>query len=60
LIAQDVAEVVKDMGDLSLWSLDDKDDLDSKQTLKMGELIAPIIKAIQELTTRLNDLEKRL
>jgi hypothetical protein len=58
LIAQDVGALTKQIGrDLSLWSLDDKDDIESGQTLKMAELISPIIKALQDIDKRLKVLE---
>jgi hypothetical protein len=40
--------------------LADKDDPDSTQGLRYGEFIAPLIKAVQELSQKVADLEARL
>jgi hypothetical protein len=39
------------------WTLDDPDDPDSRQGLAYEEFIAPLVKAIQELTDRVKQLE---
>jgi hypothetical protein len=39
--------------------LTDKDDPDSQQALRYDQFIAPLIKAVQELTAKVEKLEKR-
>lgn len=58
-IAQEVKQVMDDLGleDFGGWSLSDKDDQDSLQSLRLMEFIAPMVKAIQELSARLDALE---
>ena len=58
LIAQEVKEAIDDAGvDFGGWILTDKNNLDSDQGLRYEELIAPLIKAVQELTARVRALE---
>lgn len=58
LLAQEVKDVVDDAGvDFGGWVLTDKNDPDSDQGLRYEELIAPLIKAVQELTARVRTLE---
>ena len=40
--------------------LEDKTDPDSRQSLRYEEFIAPLIKAVQELTVRLEAAEAKL
>jgi hypothetical protein len=42
------------------WVLADKDDSDSTQGLRYNEFIAPLIKAVQELSQKVADLEAKL
>ena len=42
------------------WVLDDANDSDSKQSLRYTEFIAPMIKAIQELSTKVTTLEAKV
>ena len=64
LIAQEVATVLDNQGvDKSLfggWTLDDPSDPDSRQSLRYTEFIAPMIKAIQELSTKVTTLEAKV
>lgn len=47
LIAQEVRAALGE-ANIAIWSLDNKDDPDSPQALTYTELIAPLIKAVQE------------
>lgn len=64
LIAQEVRQVIADLGktalDFSGWGMHDPEDPDSEQTLSYIEFISPIIKAIQELSTRIEQIESRM
>ena len=64
LIAQDVKQVLDDNNidtvDFAGWCLADKDDTTSDQLLRYEEFIAPMMKAIQELSTKVNELESRI
>ena len=42
------------------WHLADKDDPNSKQSLKYHEFISPLIKAVQELSEKVSVLEKKV
>jgi hypothetical protein len=42
------------------WVLADKDDPDSQQSLRYTEFIAPIVKAVQELSLKLDALDARI
>jgi len=59
LSAQNVKEALETVnaGDYNFWALADKNDLESFQALDYTGLVAPIIKAIQELDARLQQLE---
>jgi hypothetical protein len=58
LIAQEVKAVVDAAGvDFGGWVLLDTNDPDSQQALRYDQFIAPLIKAIQELTARVKKLE---
>jgi hypothetical protein len=61
-IAQDVKEAFLSCGvdDFAGWTLDDKDDPNSYQGLRYSELIAPIVKAVQELNQKIELLEARV
>jgi len=62
LIAQEVKEAVDISGvaDFAGWSLSDVNDSTSTQALNYGEFIAPLIKAIQELSAKISTLETQL
>lgn len=59
LIAQEVKSVIDSTGvdDFAGWVLLDKSNSDSEQALRYEEFIAPLIKAVQELTARVEALE---
>ena len=59
LIAQEVKEAVDSSGveDFAGWVKDDIEDPDSMQSLAYEQFMSPIIKAIQELSQRLDALE---
>lgn len=60
-IAQEVKQVIDELGleDFGGWGLADKDNPDSTQTLRPMEFIAPMVKAIQELSARVEALEEQ-
>lgn len=62
LPAQHVRQTLIDHGapDAAIWSMADKNDPESLQALRYEELIAPMIKAMQEMTARIVELETRL
>ena len=62
LKAQQVKSTLDAMGveDFAGWVLADKDDPESTQGLRYSEFIAPLIKAVQELSQKVADLEARL
>lgn len=64
LIAQEVRQVISDIGktsfDFSGWGQHDPDDPESEQTLTYTEFIAPIIKSLQELSAKVDELQSRL
>lgn len=62
LIAQEVKEALSTAGyeDAALWCLADKDDPDSQQSLRYEELIAPMIKVIQNQQERIEALERKV
>jgi hypothetical protein len=64
LIAQEVRQVISDLGktsmDFSGWGQHDPDDPESEQTLSYLAFIAPAIKAIQELSSKIDELESRM
>ena len=58
LIAQEVKSTCDEAGiDFAGWLLTDKDNPDSQQALRYDQFISPLIKAVQELTTRVKLLE---
>jgi hypothetical protein len=61
LLAQNVKEALESegVGDYSMWSLAEKDDPDSFQVLSYHEFIAPLVKAVQELSQRIETLESK-
>jgi len=61
LIAQEVKAAADAAGvDFGGWVLTDTNDPDSQQALRYDQFIAPLIKAIQELSERVELLEKKL
>ena len=57
-IAQEVKQAVDDAGvDFAGWSLADKDDSNSTQSLRYEEFIAPLTKALQEAIAKIETLE---
>jgi Chaperone of endosialidase/Putative phage tail protein len=62
LSAQQVKATLDQLGVDSFagWVLADKDNPDSTQGLRYGEFIAPLIKAVQELSQKVADLEAKL
>ena len=64
LVSQEVVTALESQGvDKNLfggWVLDDANDSDSKQSLRYTEFIAPMIKAIQELSTKVTTLEAKV
>lgn len=62
LIAQEVKEAMTSAGyeDAAVWCLADKDDPDSRQSLRYEELIAPMIKVIQNQQERIEALERKV
>jgi hypothetical protein len=61
LIAQEVKIAVDAAGvDFGGWVLSDKDDPDSQQALRYDQFIAPLIKAVQELSAKVQLLESKL
>lgn len=62
LIAQEVRQVMTECGveDAAFWALENPDDPDSTQALRYEELIPPLIKAVQELTTMVKTLEAKV
>lgn len=59
LIAQEVRALI-DPDKFAGWVLEDKNDPNSEQGLRYDEFIAPLIKAVQELTKRLEAAEDKL
>lgn len=58
-IAQEVKKVCDDAGvDFGGWVLSDMSDKNSQQALRYDQFIAPLVKAVQELSARLEALEK--
>jgi hypothetical protein len=60
LLAQEVKAALPDGLDFAGWALADKEDAESTQFLGYAELIAPMIKAIQELNAKVEALEAQI
>ena len=60
LLAQEVKAALPDGLDFAGWALADKEDAESTQFLGYAELIAPMIKAIQELKAEVDALKAQL
>ncbi len=61
LIAQEVKQAIENSGveDFAGWVQTDMENPDSDQALRYEEFVAPLIKAVQELTARVQALEER-
>jgi hypothetical protein len=60
-IAQEVKQAVDDAGvDFAGWTLADKDDPDSTQSLRYEEFIAPLTKALQEAIAEIETLKTKV
>jgi hypothetical protein len=60
-IAQEVKQVLDNVGiDSAMWILNDKTNPESYQSLRYGELIAPLVKSVQELNVSLTNNNKRV
>ena len=61
LIAQEVKAAVESAGvaDFGGWVLTDLSDDESPQALRYDQFIAPLIKAVQELSARVEELENQ-
>ena len=61
LIAQEVKEALDQVGveDFAGWVKIDMDEIDSMQGLRYDQFVAPLIKAVQELTARVQALEEQ-
>jgi hypothetical protein len=62
LIAQEVKAALEAVGntDFAGWTLADKDDATSQQSLRYEEFISPMIKAMQELSATVNELKAKI
>jgi hypothetical protein len=60
-IAQEVKEVSNSFVEhFGGWSVRDESDPESMQSLSYNDFIAPIVKAIQELSVKVDELESRM
>lgn len=60
-IAQDVKKVLEDLdADFGGWHLYDENDKESNQVLSYLEFISPLVKAIQELSAKNEELQTRI
>jgi hypothetical protein len=59
LIAQEVKAALPEEIDFGGWILTDKNDQNSEQGLRYEEFMAPMIKAIQELSTKVEELKNK-
>jgi hypothetical protein len=60
LLAQEVKAACDSAGvDFGGWVLTEKDNQDSQQALRYDQFIAPLIKAVQELSKKVADLEAK-
>ena len=58
-LSQEVKSAMEDAGvDSGAWILANKDDPESTQSLRYEELIAPLVKAVQEVSARVKALEQ--
>jgi hypothetical protein len=61
-IAQEVKEVIDQFGveDFAGWSISNINDPDSKQSLSYEQFISPLVKAVQELSQKVKELELKI
>jgi hypothetical protein len=59
LLAQEVKSALPEGIDFGGWILTDKNDPDSQQALRYEQFIAPLIKAIQQLSEKIEKLENK-
>ena len=59
-IAQDVGEVLEELGYDSNNDMVDVDEVTTQQHIAYSKLVAPMVKAIQELTKKVEELEDKL
>ena len=59
LLAQEVKAALPDGVDFGGWVLTDKENPDSQQALRYDQFIAPLIKAVQELSAKVAELEAK-
>ena len=62
-ISQEIKSVLTELDpdkNASIWALADKEDETSEQMLQYMDFIAPIVKSIQEISARLDDLSQKL
>ena len=60
-IAQDVKEIKNSLEEeFGGWFLYDDNDIDSRQGLDYNQFIAPLVKAVQELSAKIESLEARI
>ena len=64
LIAQEVKEAFEQSGfptdEYSGWGISDQENPDSQQNISLDEFIGILLKAVQELSTKVNELESKL
>ncbi|MDR0195568.1 MAG: hypothetical protein LBI73_10640 [Myroides sp.] len=60
IIAQDLSEVLKDLNYTNAGVIDTDQSSDQTMLLRYSDLLAPMIKAIQELTQENKELKQRL
>ena len=60
-IAQDIKKIIKELNiDAAIYGMADKNDENSLHHIKPDEFLAPMVKAIQELSAKNDELEARL
>lgn len=61
-IAQEVKQVIDQSGveDFAGWSMSNINDPDSKQSLSYEQFISPLVKAVQELSQKVKELELKI
>ena len=63
LVGQEVKQILDDIGvgdRFAGWSLSDRNDPDSSQSLSYEQFIAPLIRAVQELSEQVDQLRQQL
>jgi hypothetical protein len=59
LLSQEVKAALPDGVDFGGWVLTDKENPDSQHALRYDQFIAPLIKAVQELSAKVAALESK-